>query len=85
MRSLAGTLGALCLMLAVIASAQTYPNKPVTLVIPYSPGGGVDYIARAVGPPMSQLWSQPVVYLNRAGAGTTIAAASVAQREVPAS
>jgi tripartite-type tricarboxylate transporter receptor subunit TctC len=78
MRSLTGTVGALCLILAAIASAQTYPNKPITLVIPFSPGGGVDYIARAVGPPMSQQWGQPVVYLNRAGAGTTIGAASVA-------
>jgi len=78
MRSLAGTLCALCFMVAVVASAQTYPNKPVTFVIPYSAGGGLDYVARAVGQSMSQIWGQPIVYLNRAGAGTTIGASSVA-------
>ena len=69
MRSLAGTLAALCLTLAAIASAQTYPEKQVTVVIPFPPGGAVDPIARTVTQHMSEQWSQPIVLLNRAGAG----------------
>lgn len=41
--------------------ANTWPDKPVTLMVPYSPGGGTDIIARLVGSKLSELWGQSVV------------------------
>jgi tripartite-type tricarboxylate transporter receptor subunit TctC len=62
--------------LAIIATepamAQGYPNKPVTLVIPFSPGGGTDIVGRLIGQKLSVLWNQPVIIDNRAGANTLI-------------
>ena len=57
---------------AGVAHAQAYPNKPVRLVVGFAPGGGVDVTARIVGPKLTELWGQPVVIDNRAGAGGTI-------------
>ena len=53
--------------------AQPYPAKPIRLIIPAGPGGGVDTIARVVGQSLSRLLRQPVVMDNRAGAGTMLA------------
>jgi len=61
------------------AAAQTFPNKPVRLVVPYGPGGATDTIARAVGQALSELWKQPVIIDNRPGAGGNIAADLVAK------
>ncbi|WP_421953920.1 Bug family tripartite tricarboxylate transporter substrate binding protein [Polaromonas sp.] len=59
--------------------AQTgYPSRPVTLVVPYPPGGSADILARTVGQKLSVLWGQPVIVDNRAGAGTAIGAKAVA-------
>ena len=52
--------------------AQAYPTKPVRLVVGFAPGGGVDVTARILGPKLTELWGQPVVIDNRAGAGGTI-------------
>ncbi len=82
MRLSAGSLTALCLAFAGMASAQTYPEKQVTVVIPFPPGGAVDPVARTVTQHMSEQWSQPIVLLNRAGAGGNIGAETVA-RAVP--
>ena len=49
-----------------------YPNKPVRLIIPFPAGGATDYAARAIGQALSETWGQPVVFENRAGAGSTI-------------
>lgn len=59
--------------------AQDYPNKPVRIVVPYPPGGGVDVVARIIGQKLSQQWSQQVVIDNRAGASGNIGAESVAR------
>lgn len=59
---------ALCLM-ASAAFAQTYPNKPVRLVLPYSPGGIIDYVGRTMAQGLSGSLGQPVVAENRPGAG----------------
>ena len=64
------------------AVAQEWPQKPVTIVVPYPAGAGVDPVARLVGQRLSEKWKQPVVVDNKAGASGTIGAAYVA-RAVP--
>ena len=59
--------------------AQGYPEKQVTLMVPFPAGGATDPVARALASRMSELWKQPVVVLNRAGAGGNIGAESVAR------
>jgi tripartite-type tricarboxylate transporter receptor subunit TctC len=63
------------------ASAQSYPTKPVHMVLAFPPGTGVDIVGRIVGQKLSELWGQPVVPENRAGAGGSIGAAAVARAE----
>jgi tripartite-type tricarboxylate transporter receptor subunit TctC len=59
--------------------AQTYPNKPVRLIIPFAPGGVADVIARPIADRLSRSLGQPVVVESRAGATGTLGAAYVAQ------
>jgi tripartite-type tricarboxylate transporter receptor subunit TctC len=61
------------------ARAQGYPNKPVTVVVPYGPGSGNDVIARIIAQKVSETWSQPMVVDNRPGANGAIAAELVAK------
>jgi len=61
------------------ASAQDYPTKPITLVVPFPAGGGNDALARIVAEKMSRTLGQQVVVENRAGAGGTIATRAVAR------
>ncbi|MBK6867612.1 MAG: tripartite tricarboxylate transporter substrate binding protein [Burkholderiales bacterium] len=56
-----------------------YPSKPVTLVVPYAPGGGADAIARVVGQELTQAIGQPVIIQNKPGGATNIASALVAK------
>ena len=62
--------------------AQTYPDKPIRLVVPYPPGGGNDTLARMFGAKLTEAWGQQVIVDNRGGAGTTIGTA-LAARAVP--
>jgi len=57
--------------------AQGYPNKPVRLIIAFTPGSSIDIVGRAVAAKLSELWGQPVVAENRAGAGGSIGSAVV--------
>ena len=61
------------------ASAQSYPTKPIRLVVPFPPGGSLDVVARAIGQKLSEAWGQPVVIDNRPGAGGNIGADLVAK------
>jgi tripartite-type tricarboxylate transporter receptor subunit TctC len=62
-----------------VGSAQTYPSKPIRLVVPFPPGGSLDVVARAIGQKLSEAWGQPVVIDNRPGAGGNIGADLVAK------
>ncbi len=54
------------------AQATTYPNKPIRLIVPYPPGGSVDFTARELAQKLSEAWGQQVVLDNRGGAGSTL-------------
>ena len=54
------------------AAQDRYPSRPIRIVVPSSPGGGLDFVARAVGQQLTAAWGQSVVIDNRAGAGGTI-------------
>jgi tripartite-type tricarboxylate transporter receptor subunit TctC len=62
-----------------VAQAQTWPSKPVKLVVSYPPGGTVDAVARVISPRLSGRLGQPVVVDNRAGAGGAIGGQTVAK------
>lgn len=69
--AIAGTLiGAAALPVA----AQSYPNKPIRLVVPFPAGGGTDFFARTVGTKMSEQMGQPIIIDNKPGAGSIIGA-----------
>jgi tripartite-type tricarboxylate transporter receptor subunit TctC len=74
------------LALALIASslfsaahAQTWPNKPVKIIVNFPPGGAADQLARAIGVPLAEVLGQPVVVENRGGANGNIGGESVAK------
>jgi tripartite-type tricarboxylate transporter receptor subunit TctC len=61
------------------ALAQTFPSRPVRIVVPYSAGGGTDIVARAVGQKLAEKWGQSVIVDNRVGANGIIGADAVAK------
>lgn len=63
------------------AKAQTFPNRPVRIVIGFPPGGGIDILARLIAPKMSERLGQPVIVDNRPGANGQIATQTVAQSD----
>ncbi|MFS2050273.1 tripartite tricarboxylate transporter substrate-binding protein, partial [Variovorax sp. CT11-76] len=65
--------------MAVPAFAQKFPQKPVTLVVPFAPGGNLDVVARTLAPALGQILGQSVIVDNRAGAGGAIGASYVAR------
>jgi tripartite-type tricarboxylate transporter receptor subunit TctC len=80
-RALAGAFLAACILSAGAASAQTYPSKPVTLIVPFPPGGATDAISRIIQDSLSKSLGQPVILENIGGAGGMIAAAKAARAE----
>ena len=59
--------------------AQSYPNKPIRIVVPFAAGGAMDILARLIGPKMTDSLKQPIIVENRVGAGGHIAQAVVAK------
>ena len=72
-------LGALLALVATAASAQTYPTKPIRLVVPFPPGGATDILARDVAQKLTEAWGQQVIVDNRPGAGGNIGSELVAK------
>jgi tripartite-type tricarboxylate transporter receptor subunit TctC len=67
------------LLFSFDAAAQTYPSRPITIVVPVAPGGVSDTLARALAQRLSAALGQQVVVENRGGAAHTIGAAAVAK------
>src|ERR1700684_415922 len=84
MRTPMRALAAFCLVTffiaaAFAAAAADYPARPITLIVPYPPGGGNDVIARLVAAKMSTSLGRQIVVENRGGAGSTIGTRDVAR------
>ena len=79
LHKLAWLLGLAALVSGVAASADEYPSKVITLVVPFSAGGPTDTVARMIAQPMSKALGQTLIVENIGGAGGTIAAARVAR------
>ena len=79
MKNMFRTLVALLAACAFQAVAQGYPNKPVHVIISFTPGSSTDIVGRIVMQKVSEYWGQPVVPENRAGAGGSIGSAAVAR------
>jgi tripartite-type tricarboxylate transporter receptor subunit TctC len=80
--SRAALLGAAALATVVVAMpafAQDYPSKPVRIVVPYAPGGGLDVVGRPLAQKLAEAFGQPFLIDNRPGGGTTIGTSAVAR------
>ena len=74
-----GLLAILSACISLTAFAQPYPNKPIKLVVGFTPGGAADYVARNLSVPLGQALGQSIVVENKPGAGSSIAADQVAK------
>jgi tripartite-type tricarboxylate transporter receptor subunit TctC len=72
-------LVAVALVLSPLAAAQTYPSKPIRLVVPFPVGGIADIYSRIVAGKLGELWGQNVLVDNRTGAGGNLGADMVAK------
>ncbi len=74
---LKGIIFLLGIFLSLSAQAQNFPNKPVRLIIAFTPGSSTDIIGRVVAAQLQEMWGQPVLAENRAGAGGSIGSKAV--------
>ena len=72
-------VGAVFAAAPVFCPAQNYPTRPITFIVPFTPGSGIDIVARTLGPKITERWSQPVIVDNRAGASGNIGSDIVAK------
>lgn len=79
MKTLIGRLIVVAMLSVTAASAQDYPNKPIRIVVPYSPGGGTDTVARLMAVRLTAAFGQSVVVENKPGASANIGAEFVAR------
>src|SRR5690606_16521143 len=77
--SLAGAVSLGALAPAAVLAQDAYPSKPVRIVVPFTPGGSTDMLARKIGEKLSAQWKQPVIVDNRPGAGGTVGADHVSK------
>src|SRR5438094_9138611 len=78
MKLILGSLLALC---CFAADAQSWPAKPVRIVVAYPPGGGIDILARQLADKLAAPWGQSVIVENKPGANTILAAELVAKAD----
>ncbi|MSP97605.1 MAG: tripartite tricarboxylate transporter substrate binding protein [Betaproteobacteria bacterium] len=81
MRNSSGLVAALTILAISAAAAAeiAYPTKPMRLIVPYVPGGGVDFVGRTLAQKLSESWGQQVIVDNRPGGGTNIGTELVAR------
>jgi tripartite-type tricarboxylate transporter receptor subunit TctC len=73
---------ALCaLLVSHFSFAQSYPSRPIRLIVPYAAGGTSDILARQIGPKLTEAWGQPVVVENKTGANGNVGADFVAKSD----
>jgi tripartite-type tricarboxylate transporter receptor subunit TctC len=72
-------ISVLLLALSPLAAAQSFPAKPVTVVVPFPPGGSADFLVRLLAEPLGANWGKPLLVANRPGAGTLIGTEAVAK------
>ena len=66
-------------LVSLAAGAQDYPSRPITMIVPFPPGGVADIVGRPLAASMEKTLKQPVVVVNRTGAGGAVGMASVAK------
>jgi tripartite-type tricarboxylate transporter receptor subunit TctC len=77
--AVAGLIAGAMVAVSTAASAQTFPNKPVRIVIAFPAGGSIDTLGRILAQKLAEAWGQNVVIENRPGAGGNLGAAAAAQ------
>jgi tripartite-type tricarboxylate transporter receptor subunit TctC len=78
-REVLGSLAAAVLAGDAVAQPSNWPNRPIRLVVPFTPGGSTDILARSIGLELTKAWGQPVVIDNVPGAGGSLGADRVAK------
>ncbi len=63
---------AACAQSALPGAGESYPSRQIRIIVPFTPGTGIDILARAAGPKLNERWGQPVVIDNRPGASSNI-------------
>ena len=73
------TIALLLFLVAAAGQAQTYPSRPIRVVVPYTPGGPADLLARGMGQKLTETWGRQIIVENKPGANEIIAAQDIAR------